>query len=93
LAVLRKLICALLLVLVMSIGSEGKLPVDLAELGLEELMEIEIVSVLEKEETLFETAVGVYVVTGEEIRRFGVTTTFGRDETEELPRALDRPAE
>jgi len=48
------------------------LTVDLTELSLEELMEIEIVSVSRKEERLFEAAAAVYVITREDLRRSGV---------------------
>ena len=48
--------------------------IDLTELSLEELMEIEIISASKKEERLFEAAAAVYVITGEDIRRSGVTS-------------------
>jgi iron complex outermembrane receptor protein len=47
---------------------------DLAELSLEELMNIEITSVAKKAQPLSETAAAVYVLTSEEIRRSGATT-------------------
>ena len=72
-AVLRTLICTLIIASVTTAGWAGELPVDLTELSLEELMNIEITSVSKKEEKLFEAAAAGYVVTGEEIRRSGVT--------------------
>jgi len=47
-------------------------PIDLTELTLEELMDIEIISVSKKEERLFEAAAAVYVITQEDLRRSGV---------------------
>ena len=71
---LKRLICALFIASVTTVGWAGELPVDLTELSLEELMDIEIISVSKKEEKLFEAAAAVYVVTGEDIRRSGVTS-------------------
>ena len=48
--------------------------VGLADLSLEELMDIEITSVSKKEERLFDTAAAVYVLTNEDIRRSGATS-------------------
>jgi iron complex outermembrane receptor protein len=48
--------------------------VGLADLSLEELMDIEITSVSKKEERLFETAAAVTVLTNEDIRRSGATS-------------------
>jgi iron complex outermembrane receptor protein len=48
--------------------------VDLTELSIEELMSIEITSASKKEESLFDTPSAVYVITGEDIRRSGVTS-------------------
>ena len=72
--VLRRLICTLLLSSVAAAGWAGDIPVDLTELSLEELMDIEITSVSKKEERLFEAAAAVFAITGEEIRRSGVTS-------------------
>lgn len=47
---------------------------DLRELSLEELLEFEITSVSKKPESLAEAAAAVYVLTGEDIRRAGVTS-------------------
>ena len=47
---------------------------DLAELGFDELMQIEITSVSKKSEKLSEAAAAVYVVTRNEIRRSGATS-------------------
>jgi len=72
--VLRRVVCALVLSLVATVGWAGDVPVDLTELSLEELMEVEIISASKKEERLFEAAAAVYVITQEEIRRSGVTS-------------------
>lgn len=47
---------------------------DLANASLEDLLDIEVISVSKKEEKLFQTAAAVYVITQEEIRRSGLTT-------------------
>ncbi|MDE2060752.1 MAG: Plug domain-containing protein, partial [candidate division NC10 bacterium] len=49
-------------------------PPDLTELTLEQLMSIEITSASKKEERLWESAAAVFVITGEDIRRAGVTS-------------------
>jgi len=67
-------ICTSLIALVTTACWAGGIPLDLTELSLEELMDIEITSVSKKEEKLFEAAAAVYVVTGEDIRRSGVTS-------------------
>ena len=46
---------------------------DLTELGIEELMNIEVVSVAKKEQAMFEAAAAVFVLTAEDLRRSGVT--------------------
>lgn len=46
---------------------------DLADMGLEDLMALEITSVSRKAERLSHTAAAVYVITNEDIRRSGVT--------------------
>lgn len=51
-----------------------RLPSGLAALTLEQLMDIEITSVSKKEEPLRSAPAAVYVITGEEIRRSGVTS-------------------
>ena len=50
------------------------LPPDLTELGLEQLMDIEVTSVSKRAELLFQAAAAVSVVTGDEIRRSGART-------------------
>src|SRR5688572_10704576 len=47
---------------------------DLADLSLEELSNIEITSVSKRAERLSDAAASVFVITGEDIRRSGVTT-------------------
>jgi len=51
-----------------------KLPTDLTELSLEELMNIEITSVSKKAQKLSDAAAAVFVITQEDIRRSGVTS-------------------
>jgi iron complex outermembrane receptor protein len=46
---------------------------DLTQLSIEDLLEIEVTSVSRKEESLFQTASAVYVITQEDIRRSGAT--------------------
>lgn len=47
---------------------------DLTQFSIEELMHIEVVSVAKKEQSLFGAAAAVFVVTGEDMRRAGVTS-------------------
>lgn len=47
---------------------------ELAAMGLEELMNVEVTLASRKEETLFETAAAVWVITQEDLRRSGVTS-------------------
>ena len=47
---------------------------DLTQFSIEELMHIEVVSVARKEQTIFEAAAAVFVITGEDMRRAGVTS-------------------
>ena len=51
-----------------------KLPADLTELSLEELMDIEVTSVSKKVQKLADAAAAVFVITDEDIRRSGVTS-------------------
>jgi len=69
-----RLICAVVVVSATTVSLAGDLPADLTELSLEELMDIEIITVSKKEERLFEAAAAVHVVTQEDIRRSGVTS-------------------
>jgi len=55
-------------------GWAQEVPVDLTELSLEELMNIEITSASKREEKLFKAAAAVHVITGEDLRRSGVTS-------------------
>ncbi len=50
------------------------LSTDLMELGLEDLMNIQVTSVSKKEQSLFDSASAIYVVTREDIRRSGATS-------------------
>jgi iron complex outermembrane receptor protein len=54
--------------------SSGRTAADLANLGLEDLMNIEITSVSKRPERISEAAAAVYVITQEDIRRSGVTS-------------------
>ena len=69
-----RLICACLMISAAAVGWAGGIPADLTELSLEELMDIEIITVSKKEERLFEAAAAVYVITQKDIRRSGVTS-------------------
>ncbi len=51
-----------------------KLPADLTEVALEELMNIEITSVAKREQKLSDAPAAVYVLTKEDIRRSGATS-------------------
>ena len=53
------------------VGELKKNPKDLRELSLESLMDIPIFSVSKREESSFEAAAAVYVVSNEDIRRSG----------------------
>lgn len=55
-------------------GETEKLPVDLAELSLEQLMTIVVTSVSRKEEPLSGVAAAISVISSEDIRRSGATT-------------------
>ncbi len=55
-------------------SSERVTSAGLAELPIEQLMEIEVTSVSRKSQPLSETPAAVYVITEEEIRRSGMTT-------------------
>ncbi|HYC46085.1 MAG TPA: TonB-dependent receptor plug domain-containing protein, partial [Burkholderiales bacterium] len=49
-------------------------PADLASMSLEELMNIEVTSVSKRPERLGDAAASIFVISGEDIRRSGVTT-------------------
>ncbi|HEX8949495.1 MAG TPA: TonB-dependent receptor [Dissulfurispiraceae bacterium] len=55
-------------------AKEPQLPPRLRELGLEQLMNIEVTTVTRRESTVGESAAAVYVITQEDIRRSGATT-------------------
>jgi iron complex outermembrane receptor protein len=54
-------------------GERGD-PAALGDLTIEQLMNVEITSVSKREESLLEAASAIYVITGEDIRRSGVTS-------------------
>ncbi len=51
----------------------GAVNIDLTEMSLEELMEIEVTSVTKKAKPLSESAAAIFVITGDDLRRSGVT--------------------
>jgi len=53
---------------------QAELPVDLTELSIEALMEVEVTLADRKPRKLSQTAAAVFVITGEDIRRSGVTS-------------------
>ena len=54
--------------------TRSRVPPRLAPLGLQRLMEIEVTTVSRKSEKLAEAPAAIYVLTGEDIRRLGVTS-------------------
>ena len=69
--------CRLLLALFFMLGvtSAGQQSSpDLAQMSLEDLMNVRVTSAAKKEQPLSQTAAAVYVITAEDIRRSGVTT-------------------
>ena len=71
----RHLLCYLFWLLVLTGGLECQQhPAKLAEMSLEELMNIRVTSAAKKERNLLQTPAAIYVITGEDIRRSGVTT-------------------
>jgi len=67
----RACLCALLVAA--GARAEQKAP-PLVQLGLEDLMNIEVMSVSKRPERLSDAAASIYVITGDEIRRSGATT-------------------
>lgn len=65
---------AWLLVALAVAGHAQEFSIDLAELSLEELMDIEVFSVSRKEGKLSESAAAVFVLTAEDVRRTGATS-------------------
>jgi iron complex outermembrane recepter protein len=71
----RRLWFALLVILLVSRAlSAQQRPPDLAELSLEDLMNVRVTSAAKKEQALSQTPAAVYVITGEDMRRSGITT-------------------
>ena len=62
-------------------GQEAAVPEDLMDMSLEALMNIEVTSVSKKPQKRSEAAAAVYVITNEDLRRWGVTS---------IPEALRR---
>ena len=57
-----------------SVSGAKDADVDLLDLSLDDLMKVRVTSVSKREQPLSEAAAAVYVITGEEIRRSGVTS-------------------
>jgi iron complex outermembrane receptor protein len=55
-------------------SADENVPMDLADLSLEELLDVEVYSVAKKKQKLSESAAAVYVLTQEDIRRSGATS-------------------
>ncbi len=55
-------------------ASNDELPNDLTELSIEELADLEVTSVSKKPQKISRSAAAIFVITGEEIRRSGVTS-------------------
>jgi iron complex outermembrane receptor protein len=54
-------------------STAGELPLDLTDMSLEALMDIEITSVAKKQQKKSEAAAAVFVITNEDLHRWGVT--------------------
>ena len=78
-------LAGMLLVLLMTIlpgpAAAGEIPDDLTEMGLEELMNIEVTSVSKKPEKQTDAAAAIFVITNTDLQRWGVTS---------IPEALRR---
>lgn len=69
------LFCATVLLAAVPVSAQGRQDsVDVMELGLEELMQLEITSVAKREQRLLDAPAAVYVITQEDIRRSGATS-------------------
>ena len=66
--------CAGLAFLILPIPAKAQQKPDLAEQSLEDLMNIQVVSVSKKEQSLSRTASATFVITQEDIRRSGATS-------------------
>ncbi len=55
-------------------AAEDELPNDLTELSIEELADLEVTSVSKKPQKISRSAAAIFVITGEDIRRSGVTS-------------------
>lgn len=55
-------------------GDPGSVPTDLKSLSLEELSQIEVTTPTRTPETVLQTPAAIYVITGDDIKRSGVTT-------------------
>ena len=70
----RRCVQVMTLLFFLSLGTPAFPEDDYLEMSLEDLMDVEIVSVSKKAEKLSEAAAAVYVITSEDIRRSGVTS-------------------
>ena len=75
------LLPVLLLTTVLTAAAAGEIPDDLMEMGLEELMNIEVTSVSRKPEKQTDAAAAIFVITSTDLQRWGVTS---------IPEALRR---
>lgn len=71
---LRTRLLPLCLLAVAAAAEGGAAPVDLNEMSLEALMNIEVTSVAKKPQKKSEAAAAIFVITGEDIQRWGVTS-------------------
>lgn len=55
-------------------GEAWESPQDLTQLSIEELMQVEVITASKKAQAVWDVPASVYVVTAEDIQRFGVTT-------------------
>jgi iron complex outermembrane recepter protein len=64
----------LLVILGITLGLTQAAAADLTQLGIEELMQVKVVSATKGEQALRDTAAAVFVITADDIRRSGVTS-------------------
>lgn len=71
---IKSVLCLLCLASIAVTALAQKPGTDLTTASLEDLMDLKVTSVSKKEETLFQTAAAIYVITQEDIRRSGMTS-------------------
>ncbi|MCP4582231.1 MAG: TonB-dependent receptor [candidate division Zixibacteria bacterium] len=67
----RQFVCLLLILILMAVSLAETIPTELKKLSLEELVNIEVITVSRRVEKLSEAAAAIYVITAEDIRRSG----------------------